>query len=295
MHYLLRQKSYRIIWGGNYVFCGDNLAKFSRTEDLLGLSSYSQSHYNVSDIQRNKYSEKIKFIDENSNNWEEIDVWDKALKHFDWDKTCSVKYSDYLLNHTQKLAINLADYHIKSKFFSSGWVMALDPIPVLTETGGGTQMALDPGVAINSTEKLAGTWCGDLMQIVDELPEDYNLINCCFAEMNRRAGYCYSKFGVNENGYVLDDNNGNLFEVARLNLLGNREPSKYMKAERKWDIIKYIPVLAEAAQKYMEGRTEKAVSIAQNMLEDGMSVEIVSKYTSLSIQQIEDILKNLNK
>ena len=41
MHYLLRQKAYRIMWGGEYVFLWDHLKKFSRTEDLLGMSTYS--------------------------------------------------------------------------------------------------------------------------------------------------------------------------------------------------------------------------------------------------------------
>jgi len=60
-------------------------------------------------------------------------------------------------------------------------------------------MALD-GVTVDSTEKLAGTWCGDLLQIIEELPKDYNLIDCCLADMFRMSKTCYHKFGVNENG-----------------------------------------------------------------------------------------------
>jgi hypothetical protein len=120
--------------------------------------------------------------------------------------------------------------------------MAIDLIPVLTETGGGTQMALDPGVSIHSTEKLAGTWCGDLLQIVDDLQENYKLVNCCFADMRSRADYCYHTFGANDDGYVLEDNYGNLFEVVTLDILGRRKQAKYMKVEQIGENVKFIPM-----------------------------------------------------
>lgn len=114
---------------------------------------------------------------------------------------------------------------MQSKFSSEdGIYMAIDLVPVLTETGGGTQMALFNGVSTDSTEELAGEWSGDLLQIISELPEDYKLINCCFSEIWCRAMYCYHTFGVNKKGYVLSDSNGKQFEAAGLNLLGEREP-----------------------------------------------------------------------
>ena len=44
--------------------------------------------------------------------------------------------------------------------------VAIDLLPVLTETGGGAQMAFFDGISVETTEKLAGKWCGDLLQYV---------------------------------------------------------------------------------------------------------------------------------
>jgi hypothetical protein len=179
--------------------------------------------------------------------WKKIDVWDEALAYFDWENTRSVKYSGYLLNHTQKLAVDLADYHKQSKFLSKNWEAAIDLVPVLTETGEGAQMALDNGISVNSTEKLVGTWHGDLLQIVDVLPENYNLINCCFAEIWSRAEYCYRTFGLNEDGYLLNDDNGNLFEATRLSLRGERQSLYIVKVETNEEKIRFIPIAKQAA------------------------------------------------
>ena len=236
MHYLLRQKPYRIMWGGVYVFFDENLEKFSRTEDLLGFSTFWKSlemNVNSDEMKSKPHYDKIKFIDENSKLWTYIYVWDEAKEYFEWEKTHSVKYSGYLLNHTKKQAVDLADFHKQSKYISkSGSEMAIDLIPVLTETGEGTQMAVFDGVSAESTEYLAGQWCGDLLQIVDELPKDYQLINCCIAEIWSKAQYCYHTFGVNEEGLLLNGNNGNLFEFAKLNLFGKRIQTAYLKVER---------------------------------------------------------------
>ena len=51
-----------------------------------------------------------------------------------------------------------------------GDITTIDALPVLTETGKGAQMAFFDGVSVDSTEELAGTWCGDLLQILEALP-----------------------------------------------------------------------------------------------------------------------------
>jgi hypothetical protein len=246
MHYLLRKKPYRVMWGGHYVVTDDNLEKFSRTEDLLGISAYTNyEDFEISntDILNKSYYDKVKFIGANSKLWKRIDVWDEASRYFDWENTRSVTYSGCLLNHTKKLAVDLADYHRQSKFLSKdGEDMAIDTVPVLTETGGGTQIALFDGVSADSTEGLAGEWCGDLLQIVEELPREYKIINCCFSEARHRAQYCYRAFGLNGDGFVLSDGGGKLFEAAALSLLGGRGPLSYIKAEKDEKEIKFIPV-----------------------------------------------------
>ena len=111
---------------------------------------------------------------------------------------------------------------------------------VLTETGGGTPMALYDGISADTTEILAGEWCGDLLQIVDELPEAYQLIDCCFAPIWDRANYCYQNFGVDENDYLLNDSNGNLYTVTRLGFRGERGETSNLKVEVTDDKIRYF-------------------------------------------------------
>jgi len=245
MHYLLRQKAYRIMWGGVYVAINDNLMKFSREEDLLGVSTYLsyEDFANNNNPNLKDYEDKARFIDENNKQWQRINVWEEALDFFDWDAHYSVRYSGYLLNHTKKLAVDLADYYKQSKYSTrNGIDMAIDAVPVLTETGEGTPMAFSDGIAIETTEYLAGTWCGDLLQIVDELPDYYQIINCCFVEIWSKAKDCFHKFGVNEDGYILKDNNGALYEVVRLDFYFQRRSYKYIKAEVADNKIKYSTV-----------------------------------------------------
>ncbi|MCL1917419.1 MAG: hypothetical protein FWG14_03745 [Peptococcaceae bacterium] len=247
MHYLLRQKPYRVMWGGGYVVIDDSLEEFSRTEDLLGISTYNDYddfERNNEDIQNKSYYEKVKFIGDSNSLWNRIKVWEKAKEYFDWENTHSVKYCGYLVNHTQKLAVDLKDYHERSQSLTrKGEPRTIDALPVLTETGGGTPMALFNGVSVDSTEHLAEEWCGDLLQIVDVLPDGYEIIDCCFAEVWSKVEYCYQTFGLDEEGHLLCNNNGKLFEAARLHvLLGTRGPSKHLKVELTEDKIRYISV-----------------------------------------------------
>ena len=245
VHYLLRNKPYHVMWGGEYVVIDDNLQDFSRDEELWGISTYEDYESfedNNDDLQSKGYYDKVKLVEEYSRLWKRIFINDEAIEYFDWDNTKSVRYVGFLVNHTAKLAIDLADYYLKSRSMSKdGEIMSIDLIPVLSETGGGTGMVFFDGVSTDSTEDLAGEWCGDLMQIVDELPIGYELVNCCFSEVWNRARYCYYTFGTNENGYLL--NNCKLFECARLSLLGKRYLPCYIKVEETDDTMSFIPVL----------------------------------------------------
>jgi hypothetical protein len=115
--------------------------------------------------------------------------------------------------------------------------MTIDPIPVLTDTGGGAQMAYFNGVSAISTEKLAGSWCGDLLQIVDYLPEGFKIIGCCFADIWRRADYCYRIFGLNDEGLIRDGDE--LYEAVQLGFKGNRGKLYNVKVEMTEDKIKF--------------------------------------------------------
>ena len=105
MHYLFRKRPYHIMWGGGHVSIDDNLENFTRTEDLLGISTFWHPFgfdMDSEEILSKKSYDKIKFIDENSKSWERLKVWKEALEYFDWDNTRSVSYNDYLVNHIKK-------------------------------------------------------------------------------------------------------------------------------------------------------------------------------------------------
>jgi len=140
-HYLLRQKAYNVMWGGSYVTIDDALDYISDNDVLLGISAYrdyDSFERNNTDLPNERYYDKVKFIDENSKLWDKINVWNDAMRFFVGESGDSfAKYSGFLLNHTQKLAINLADYYEQSKSFGYKHEMVIDPVPVFTETGGG--------------------------------------------------------------------------------------------------------------------------------------------------------------
>jgi hypothetical protein len=243
-HYLLRQKPYRVMWGGDYAIVED----FSRMEDLLGLSiyiDYEDIKLDYDDLEEKAWPEKAKVVSENNSRWKRITVWEEAQEYFDWENRRSVKYNGYLLNHTQKLAVDLGDYFIRSMYMKKEKLAAIDAIPVLTETGDGTSMTLSAGIATDSTEELQGTWRGDLLQIVDQLPEDYKVIDCCFAEIWDRAKFCYHLFGVDASNYVLADWHGKRYECA--DLFKVRGPARYIKVELTEDKIRYLPELVSKA------------------------------------------------
>jgi len=248
MHYLLRQAPYHVLWGGDGIV--EDFSDISSKELLLGLSTYLGKGYfslNSSNLKNEEAHDKVKFIDENHKLWKHIHVEDEAVEYFDYENTNSVKYTDYLVNHTKKLAIDLADYYEKSRSFRSdqGIIqeMAMDPVPVLTETGGGSYSVFMEGITADTTEKLACTWRGDLLQITDAPPDGYELIHCCFAEVKERAFFSYQTFGVNKDGLLLNDNNGTLFSGVRLDLFfGKRGLPCHIKAEKNGTNIRFKPV-----------------------------------------------------
>jgi len=246
VHYLLRQKPYRIMWGGDEVRDCYDLSKVSKTEDLLGLSTYlefEESDLTDPESEFKGCLDKVKFIYDNSKRWKKIKVWDDAKKYFNMDITHCVKYENFLVNHTQKLAIDMADYYNQSRALDeSKEAYAIDLIPVLTETGGGSAMAFIQGIAEDTTEQLAGGWCGDLLQIVDRLPDGYSLINCCFTELHGKLNYCHIMFGSNKDGFLLKNDKGDLFKGAMLNFYGKRGPLSQIKVQKTKKSVKFIPV-----------------------------------------------------
>jgi len=230
IHYLLRQAPYRIMWVGDYVTMKENISKIIREEDLLGLSTIYDQYYFKNEDEDENYYKKASFIDENNKQWKKINVWDISEIYFDYENTKSVKYEGYLINHTKKLAVDLVNYYEKSKSYTKNHeTFVVDLVPPLTETGGGIEILLLNGLSTQTTEEFASTWCGDLLQIVDKLPENYSLIDCCFLEAVSRYRFCYYNFGVNSEDLIMD-NNG-LFSAVTLSLRSRKRSYPcYIKA-----------------------------------------------------------------
>lgn len=220
-HYLLRQAPYNVMWYGHYTVLNNAIEKFLSSDDtLLGISiseDLGTFQRHNEELAEKPYIDRIKFIDEAHNSWKHMNVEKAAIDYFDFKKTLSVKYDGYLINHTKKLAINLKDYYEKSiSFTGRKEEYAIDLIPPLTETGDGTLMALFDGCSAEVSEQLIGTWCGDLLQIVDELPEGYNEILCCFAQVWERAECCMDKFGLDDESFILKNDKKERFEATAL-------------------------------------------------------------------------------
>jgi len=103
-------------------------------------------------------------------------------------------------------------------------------------------MLLFDGCAADATETLAGEWCGDLLQIVSDIPEGYKKVDCCFAEIWSRAEYCYSEFEPDNEGFLLFDNEGKRFLGVKLSLRGKRGALSYIRTERSGDTVRFVPV-----------------------------------------------------
>jgi len=103
-------------------------------------------------------------------------------------------------------------------------------------------MALFEGMTPETTESLGGSWCGDLLQIVDELPQNFNLINCCFINLARRGWYIYDKYGTDDQNYLVKDKNNNRLVGHEINIIGKRAELVHLKVEKNKDRFCLDPV-----------------------------------------------------
>ena len=230
IHYLLRQKPYRVIWGGHH-FLKASIKESTldcSEEFLYGFSAFvnplNEEHiaYLKEGICDKTTLSKIDFIVEKSKLWTKLNVWNEARSehafHAAYNLACdkySHIYHGYLLNHSKCLAVDLGDYFELSEFRHQGsdsfTRIALDPIPVLTKTEKG--IGMDAGVSAETTRKLGGAWCGDVLEIKDEMPDGYKLIKCCFVGIWERARFLYKKFGLDSENFIVSDENGTRYEA----------------------------------------------------------------------------------
>jgi len=224
IHYLLRKKTYRLMWCGNYLYQDYDFLKTVNNETLLlALSTAYGDDFDINnyDEEGREFIEscidKYHFIRDNYNTWNRINVSAEALEYFDYKNTKTVKYDGFLVNHFKKQAINLKEYFDKSKYYKNGRLAVVDIIPVLTESGGGTACIQKHWLLADTTEDMACKWFGDMLQIVDECPNDYEIIQCCFAPCVEKATYCYINYGADEDGFVYKNENKELLRIFTIN------------------------------------------------------------------------------
>jgi len=269
-HYLLRQKPYHVMWCGDYVLYDGILEDFSKVQ-LLGISVTKD----LDDFENNEFSansKEVKFIDENHKTWDKINIsMDEINRFFDFDKTTSVKYDGFLINHSKKKAIDLKEYYEKSLLYTKEKECYLvDLIPPLTETGAGmnsgTQMALFDGCSAEVTTNLVGGWCGDLLEIVDQSPKDYEIIECCFAPIWERVEYCKKEFGLDEENFVLRNENKERFEAVKLSFYMTKGNPFYVKYVCDYNKIYYrgIPKSEVMSLKNKEEKSNNKTSENQS-------------------------------
>jgi hypothetical protein len=99
------------------------------------------------------------------------------------------------------------------------------------------------GVSAYSTIELTGSWRGCLLQITDELPDEFEVIKCAFAGIWSRAEYCYKTFGIDDEGFIKDGDS--LLEVATLAGGAVRGITRHVKAEINGDELKLSTVAKE--------------------------------------------------
>ena len=85
-----------------------------------------------------------------------------------------------------------------------------------------------------------------------------------------------------------------LFLLAKINKFTTEEYQQYQKSlENMSEFDNIVNSTAEAAEMrghakgHAEGDLDRALKVAKEMLADGMPIEKISKYTKLSVEQIE--------
>ena len=106
------------------------------------------------------------------------------------------------------------------------------------------------GNTVETTNELAGSWCGDLLEITDDLSKqlhgNFRAMYCCFAEAENRANYCLRKFGLDENNFIKANQEGDLFEAVRESVIRCIPTEWYnLKVEHEEGEAKLIPVPVE--------------------------------------------------
>jgi hypothetical protein len=221
------------VWQGNYFL--EFLDKIVDERSLTGLAACTSDQIdfylqNGSWIERG--GEKLKLIKEMASGWSYENLW-KYSRSLEEEEA---RYDGYLVNYDKKLAVDLRSYFDRSVVMSAAGMKeyAIDLIPCLCDLCGGSSMALFEGYTEDSSVDMLGTWVFDLMGIVDDVPDGFEVVKCCFANVKSKCVYCFVRNGVDSWGHVLDDNGTPLKGFDSAGFLREPKLSEY--------VYKFVPI-----------------------------------------------------
>jgi hypothetical protein len=84
-----------------------------------------------------------------------------------------------------------------------------------------------------------------LLQIVDDVPKEYEIIHCCFADFKNKAHYCYCKFGLDRDNYLLKNSVGERFQGIPYSVWGKRGLGQYVRVKKQGENASFIPEFAD--------------------------------------------------
>lgn len=156
-------------WVGNYfvdTICA-KIYKSASTFKIIWMGDYGDTIFKYGHIDNIKLTESqvCRFHDR---------CWDENAK------TRAIKYAafyfqnKYLVNHTQKLCIDLGKYYEKSvMLLPNGEKWCIHPLPLLTCIGNGLGGGDYTAPTANSDKELIGSWAWDDISIEEDAIPDY--------------------------------------------------------------------------------------------------------------------------
>jgi len=117
-------------------------------------------------------------------------------------------WGGYLVNHTQKIYIDVAKYYEMSRINKE----CIDPLVVLAASNGAASLFWD-GFSENSAYSLLGNWFTDIIEWADNMPESMNeLCDLEFCEFFWQT--MLNEWGTTDDGY-LANKNGEVFFLRK--------------------------------------------------------------------------------
>jgi hypothetical protein len=151
-------------------------------------------------------------------------------------------YKGFLINHTLKLYLNLEEYTKKWGIQRKGFFECMDPLPLLTATGGHVMIWWDR-LAPEVTLKACGLWAYSEIEFSEKKPQGYKKENYCFVTAPTLKDIYEKKYGRTEVDHHVKTPNGQPFRMPKNDAMENmnhqhEENEKY--ADELWAKLKKL-------------------------------------------------------